>query len=625
VKIKDINKNTSLFALIWLMGTVFAFGQKQGNIWYFGENAGLDFNHSPPKVLMDGQLNSEEGGASKANMKGELLFYTDGQKVWNNNHDTMVNGFGLHGNFSTSQSAVIAAQPGDNPYYYIFTADNASGDDGISYSVVDLSLHNGKGEVIKKNIPLLKNATEKLTMINHCFGKGVWILTHEWNSNRFFAYLLTDTGLTPPVISSIGITHEDEGYLSFSEKMGCMKVSPQGDKLAVAVDAAISTIQVFEFDNSTGKVTDILFTDNNFTNNSGSTGPYGVEFSPDGSKLYLSVSAISPDNNKLYQYDMGAGGASAIKNSKTLLSSSFRYYYHTLQLAPDGKIYLAKHREKYLGVIENPNKKGADCDFVSEGIYLGGRNSTMGLPNLNPSHLRVQIGGPDKICRGETAELTAHYDGVLQWGGYKLSKEIEVAPKEDDTFTVMVDTSCPTKYHHVIEVAEPPSTKILQPRTDTIIESGQRIRFLAEGAEEYYWKPIGKLSCTQCKRPFGEPSDDQMYYLQGIDSMGCESWDTIKVQVQNEKNQIYIPNAFSPNNDGLNDKLKVIGVKDENITFSIYNRWGELMYKTQNPENGWDGTYEGKKAPTGVYSFRLRIESPHAQPLTKKGFITLVR
>ena len=102
------------------------YAQKQANIWYFGENAGIDFNFSPPQALTDGQLNTLEGCSSFADANGDLLFYSDGITVYNKNH-TIMNytdgtlGNNLLGDPSATQSGMIIPKPLSNDIYYLFT------------------------------------------------------------------------------------------------------------------------------------------------------------------------------------------------------------------------------------------------------------------------------------------------------------------------------------------------------------------------------------------------------------------------------------------------------------------------------------------------------------------------
>jgi urease alpha subunit len=101
------------------------FAQKEANIWYFGANAGLDFNSGTPVALLDGALDTIEGCATISDTDGNLLFYTDGITVFNKNHTIMLNGMGLNGDTSTTQSALIVPKPNDENTYYIFTVADA--------------------------------------------------------------------------------------------------------------------------------------------------------------------------------------------------------------------------------------------------------------------------------------------------------------------------------------------------------------------------------------------------------------------------------------------------------------------------------------------------------------------
>ncbi|MFA5815529.1 MAG: hypothetical protein WC865_07905, partial [Bacteroidales bacterium] len=91
--------------------------QKEGAVWYFGQNAGLDFNQYYPKPLTDGKITTREGVATICDKDGQLLFYTDGQTVYNRNHDVMMDGDGLFGDVSSTQSSIIVPRPGSVTQY----------------------------------------------------------------------------------------------------------------------------------------------------------------------------------------------------------------------------------------------------------------------------------------------------------------------------------------------------------------------------------------------------------------------------------------------------------------------------------------------------------------------------
>lgn len=136
--------------------------QKESNIWYFGENAGLDFNGGPPVALTDGVLNSHEGCASISNSLGSILFYTDGENVYNKTHSLMPNGTGLIGSGYATQSAAIVPKPGSSSIYYIFTVYEGYWSNGLCYNEVNMTLDGGKGDITSiKNVELVIPVTEK--------------------------------------------------------------------------------------------------------------------------------------------------------------------------------------------------------------------------------------------------------------------------------------------------------------------------------------------------------------------------------------------------------------------------------------------------------------------------------
>src|SRR6185369_16770394 len=140
-----------------------AHAQAQANIWYFGHYLGLGFNSGTAVPLNDGLTNTIEGVATISNSNGNLLFYTDGITVWNRLHQVMPNGTGLFGDPSSTQSAVIVPKIGDTTRYFVFTVDQIGGPHGLRYSVVNMTLDNGKGDIETKNVPLVTNVTEKVT------------------------------------------------------------------------------------------------------------------------------------------------------------------------------------------------------------------------------------------------------------------------------------------------------------------------------------------------------------------------------------------------------------------------------------------------------------------------------
>lgn len=370
-----------------------AYAQPEAAIWYFGNQAGLDFRQTPPVPLLDGQMQNTEGGTSISDDKGNLLFYTDGIKVWNKKHDLMDRGVDLHGNPSATQSGVIVALPKNKNKYYVFTVDAEAGAHGLCYSIVDMSEANGLGAVIEKNIPITTPTTEKITAVTHANGKDVWIISHAWNSDKFQAYLLTENGFeNKPVESITGSIHEGNP----GNTIGCMKVSPNGKKLALVIKT-IGYAEIFDFDNATGKIQKPVLIE--FEPETSLM--YGLEFSSDNTKLYVSAGA----QHEIYQFDLQKGTSESIIKSKTLIAKN-EDWTGCLQLAPDGKIYVSIYEKPYLGIIQYPNRAGKDCAYIEKGIDLGGKTAKLNLPTFvqtyfddreNLSSIKTNSGGFTKL------------------------------------------------------------------------------------------------------------------------------------------------------------------------------------------------------------------------------------
>jgi len=147
----------------------------------------------------------------------------------------------------------------------------------------------------------------------------------------------------------------------------------------------------------------------------------------------------------------------------------------------------------------------------------------------------------------------------------------------------------------------------------------------------YAWTPPTNLSCADCPNPFASIKFTSTYNVKVTDVNGCvSSRDVTLIALCNNKN-FFIPNTFSPNNDGNNDAFYPRGKGLERIqALRIFNRWGEMVFEKRNfPANdasaGWDGTYKGQKAASDTYVYMIDIICENAVIITYKGNITLIR
>jgi gliding motility-associated-like protein len=379
-----------IFAIILLCLTPFiSFSQgKQANIWYFGFKAGVDFNAgSPPAVLLNSQMgNGETGCASIADSTGQLLFYSDGKTIWNKNHVFMQNGQDM--GVASTQGAMIVPCPDNNHLYYYFNFiwDNPVFQYHFQYSVIDMNLDNGNGGVVadKKRIRLFNNTSLHLSAVRHVNGKDIWVVTHGYQNDRYYSFLVNADSLnrTPVVSTSGSIVKMSDGY---------MKISPDGRRVGICTLGGTygGFFESIYFDNETGMVSDA-----DMVHKDG--GYHGVEYSPDNTKLYINTSY-------LFQYDLNAGTPQQILASEVALTE-IANSEGALQLGPDGKIYCAfggSGSEYYLSLINAPNENGLDCNFERDAVYLEGRTTYEGLPSFIQSYLNDPTFTDQHLCLGD--------------------------------------------------------------------------------------------------------------------------------------------------------------------------------------------------------------------------------
>ncbi len=340
--------------------------------WFFGQNAGISFlpiiSGGTP-ITLSGSVVSQEGVSSISNEEGDLLFYTNGETVYTSGDTVMVNGTGLSSSGTSTQSCIIVPKPESNKYY-IFTTDYDGSPNGFEYSIVNMELQGGDGEVETKNIKLINNPiTEKVTACNHS-DDGYWVITHTSGDSTYYSYRLSSSGLTGPITTSIGTTH--------STARGYMKTSPNGEKL-ISLLYDEDTIDIFDFDSSGGTLSNFL----TITGMTFDVGPYGLEFSSDSSKFYVSEGA----GEKVYQFDLSYTGGTDIMNNVIEVGNVSGSSLGALQMGPDERIYVADYNSSNLHVIHRPNGLGVQCNFQQSGFSLTtsavtGTSSFWGLPNI---------------------------------------------------------------------------------------------------------------------------------------------------------------------------------------------------------------------------------------------------
>ena len=497
-----------------------ARAQNQANTWYFGANAGIRFGGGNVTALTDGALSTLEGCSTVSSSTGDLLFYTDGVTVYDANHSVMPNGTGLLGDASSTQSAMIIKQPGSCERYFIFTIDDGlllpPTFDGFRYTVVDMSLNGGLGDVVvaEKNILIRALARERMTAVKHANGTDYWIVIDDWTDNDIYSYLFTATGVSMvPVDSQVGPIHVPQQQFI----PGQLKSSYQGDQLAIA-DALTSRFRLFAYNDATGIASNQIIIQSTTDPIVGIT--YGAEFSPDGDLLYGTVIEGAP---ALLQFDLSLPDGESIASQRTVLAThtvnsltvvyhgvtynNIAAYYGALQTGPDSMIYCAKFGDQSLGRIAQPNQLGSSCGYTNDAVPLDGQTCYYGLPTVATSYILPEA--PDttnvSICADASYELP---DGsIVDSAGLY-------------TFTVFDPLTCDS-IDSVINLEVTPLLELAL-GNDTSICADQEITLNATVPDATYLWNTGATSATFSTSAAGT-------YSVTVSLNGCSASDTITV------------------------------------------------------------------------------------------------
>lgn len=612
-----------LFILLFSFATLHS--QNQYTKWYFGSFAAIDFMTSPPTPIGTSSM-SGTGSSSIADQNGNLMFYSNGYTIWNQVNAVMANGNAISSVVAGSvagQDVLIVKKPNSSSVYYVFTLLN-----NLAYSIVDMSLAAGMGSVTIKNqtlSPVFVRAS-KLTGTKHCNNNDYWIVCASLHPHNFYSYMLSSTGIsTTAVVSTFGTdTISPEGY---------MKISPNGKRIALNITKVQNQItaprlEVREFDNVNGTVSSNSIAITNFSiNTAGYFKPYGVEFSPDGSKLYVSAGALNAFAPELYQFNLCAGNELAINNSRYIVNYDSTVYATggALQLGPDGKIYKSKYSKQSLGVINNPNQQGVACNYNNNqqplSFYASG---TWDMPNFitsdfnasAPTQFFYTVKCQDVAFTGvESCEAKSYWPSAINWSFGDSSSGAA------NTSTV----TNPTHYYAALGTYTTTLILTFPCRVDTFAQqitiTNQNPTFSLTGVQSICKNKTGTLSAvsstTQGAMSYSwstvnitaslvtvSPTVTTIYTVTGTNSQGCKATNTVQLIVNLctglndeslEASTYVYPN---PNNGQF-----YIETSLAKINFIIYNQLGAQVY-SGNATTG-KHSLDISELANGIYFLKL--------------------
>lgn len=364
------------------------------NYWMGGKHSMIKFENDSAYSMY--RIDNNEfwrTSASISDSAGNLLFYTNGFKVFNRDFQVMQNGDNLNiGDYinwgynllSECDGACIIPVPNKSNQYYLFHFDSndiitADGpglwSTHLFYCIIDMSLDNGRGGIIsnEKDIPLLTDTftTSGIKAVKHGNGRDWWLLCQEYGNNRYYRFLIDTYGIHGPYSQNIGIIYRGFNTVNASP----MKFYFNDEKFA-HISYLTGEVELCDFDRCTGE----FYNYHRFTVTDTPSYIGAVSFS--SSNRYMFITS-APDT--IFQFDLTAPDIKASRKVAGVsngIPDPFTPEFYYQELGPNGKIYIFDYNEYYsVSIINHPDSIGLACDFIQGGLR---RDTSQGYSNWDP-------------------------------------------------------------------------------------------------------------------------------------------------------------------------------------------------------------------------------------------------
>ncbi|MEX0811017.1 MAG: gliding motility-associated C-terminal domain-containing protein [Chitinophagales bacterium] len=253
---------------------------------------------------------------------------------------------------------------------------------------------------------------------------------------------------------------------------------------------------------------------------------------------------------------------------------------------------------------------------------------------LPPSDLAVIIDiAQDATCERNNGSIAVSASGgtpgyEFEWSNETFSDTLN--DLESGTYTVTLsdaDGCVVIKSVEIDNIGEALEAEIIPADTSILKGDSVRLRIISNNTIfSARWDPFIYLSCGLCTEPYAVPDESTTYAVELEDANGCTATASSSIKVIPDENSVFIPTAFTPNGDNLNDILYVRSPRLSSLVFEVFDRWGKMVFRTTDVEQGWAGTYpNGKAVNEGVYMYVVEAEFDNGKSKVFKGNVTLLR
>lgn len=288
--------------------------------------------------------------------------------------------------------------------------------------------------------------------------------------------------------------------------------------------------------------------------------------------------------------------------------------------------------------LQNPIAISGNTELYTVTASIGSCTAVRDI-QVTASPYPVANAGPDTtICYNEPAFLHATHNGdSFTWkplSSLLNANTLNPTAYPADTTAYIFSSFyndpnvCPKAGNDTVIVNVLPKIHAYAGR-DTLVVVGQPVQLNAEGGISYVWTPSTGLNNPNIQNPigtYGAEIDSVRYFVRVYNEAGCYDSTTVKVTVFKTTPYVFVPTAFTPNGDGLNDVIRPIAVGVERILyFRIFNRWGQMVFSTTTNGHGWDGRIGGTPQGSNVFVWMVSAIDYVGKPIFLKGTVTLIR